>query len=493
MGGGGIVNSPQFYQVVLNITPATDTAKPDPQPAGLLFLATAGGANAPQQIVTVFTSASQATQFQAAATSDAGWLAVSPGLSSTSQSSPASTSAAANSSGLKPGIYTGQISYAFSGAAVRTVNVTLVVSPVAGNALGGVGTLTTTNEPVPLQPRAGCAPTALASVQTGLVSNFSAPAAWPTPLALRLVDDCGSTVKGAQIVATFTNGDPPLALPLIDPGTGLYSATWTPRKATASITINARVTAAGFRDLTTQLAGKVTPNAAPLLTPHGTVHAFSPLVGAPLAPGNIAAIYGDNLALLTGVPDAIPLPTTVNGTQVLIGGIKAPLYFTSPGQVNAQIPNELEPNRQYQVIVIANGALSTPDTIQVSAVVPGLAAYADGTVIAQHADGSLLNAKSPARPGETAIAYLSGLGVTDGDVSSGSASPYGTLARPLVLPTLTVGGKDAKITFVGLTPGLVGLYQMNFEVPAGLSSYNPAMVVTQSSAASSPVLLPYTP
>jgi len=238
---------------------------------------------------------------------------------------------------------------------------------------------------------------------------------------------------------------------------------------------------------------RVTPNAAPLVTPHGTVHAFSPLVGAPLAPGNIVAVYGTNLAIVTGVPTAIPLPTNVNGTQVLIGGLKAPLYYTSPTQVNAQIPYELEPNKEYQVIVSANGALSTPDPIQVSAVVPGLAAYADGTVIAQHADGTLINSNSPAKGGEIAVVYLSGLGATDEDVASGGASPGDVLAHPAIQPTLKVGEKSAKIAFVGLTPGLVGLYQMNFEVPAELTGGNPKMVVTQSGAESSPVLLPYVP
>ena len=131
--------------------------------------------------------------------------------------------------------------------------------------------------------------------------------------------------------------------------------------------------------------------------------------------------------------------------------------------MNAQIPYELEPNKQYQVIISANGALSTPDAIQLTNVVPGLAAYADGTVIAQHADGSLITAKSPAKGGETAIAYLSGLGATDNNPASGGAAPGDILARPNSLPTLSIGGKDAKIAFVGLTPGLVGLYQMNFD------------------------------
>jgi uncharacterized protein (TIGR03437 family) len=442
--------------------------------------------------VTVFTSASGATQFQGSAASDAGWLVVSPTLGSTSQAVPTSTGVAANINGLKAGVYTGTVSYAFAGSGVRSVNVTLVVSPVAGTAVTAPQShAAASNTPL---PRAACAPTALASVQTGLVSNFSAATAWPTSLALKVVDNCGGVVTGAQIVTTFTNGDPPLALPLVDPANGLYSGTWTPRKPVANLTINARISAGGFKDLNVQLVGKVTANAAPLLTPHGTVHAFAPLVGAPLAPGDIAAIYGSNLAIITGVPNVVPLPTEVNGTQVLIGGIKAPIYFTSDGQVNAQIPYELEPNKQYQVIVAANGALSTPDSIQVSAVVPGLAANADGTVIAQHADGSLINATSPAKGGEIAVAYLSGLGTTSGgDVSSGGASPGGDLAIPTVTPTLTVGGVSAKIEFVGLTPGLVGLYQMNFDVPAGLTSGDVDVVVTQSGTASSRVLLPYTP
>jgi uncharacterized protein (TIGR03437 family) len=493
VSGAGLTNSPQFFQVVLNVTPATDTAKPDPQPAGLLFLATAGGANPPQQTVTVYTSASGATQFQASAASDAGWLVVSPTLGSTSQTSPTSTSVAANISGLKAGVYTGTVSYAFASSGVRSVNVTLVVSPVAGTAVSVEQSLTA--GPVTPLPRTACAPSALASVQTGLVSNFSAATAWPTPLALKVVDNCGGVVTGAQVVTTFTNGDPPLALPLVDPANGLYSGTWTPRKPVASLTINARISAGGFKDLNVQLAGKVTPNAAPLLTPHGTVHAFAPLVGAPLAPGNIAAIYGSNLAIITEVPNVVPLPTDVNGTQVLIGGIKAPIYFTSDGQVNAQIPYELEPNKQYQVIVAANGALSTPDSIQVSAVVPGLAAYADGTVIAEHADGTLINAGSPAKGGEVAVVYLSGLGSTSGgDVTSGGASPgAGDLATPNVTPTVAVGGVSAKIEFVGLTPGLVGLYQMNFDVPTGLTSGDVDIVVTQSGTSSNRVLLPYTP
>jgi len=45
-------------------------------------------------------------------------------------------------------------------------------------------------------------------------------------------------ISGAQNrYPRFTNGDPPLALPLVDPANGLYSGTWTPRKAVSNLTI----------------------------------------------------------------------------------------------------------------------------------------------------------------------------------------------------------------------------------------------------------------
>ena len=59
---------------------------------------------------------------------------------------------------------------------------------------------------------------------------------------------------------------------------------------------------------------------------------------------------------------------------MLIGGIAAPLYYVSPWQINAQIPFELAPGKQYQVHVNAGGANSTPTTIQLLSAVPGVAA-----------------------------------------------------------------------------------------------------------------------
>ncbi len=62
--------------------------------------------------------------------------------------------------------------------------------------------------------------------------------------------------------------------------------------------------------------------------------------------------------------------TNLDGTSVIIGGT-ALLYFVSPGQINAQVPFELTAGQPYQLIVSANGAPTTPQTIQLGAVTPG--------------------------------------------------------------------------------------------------------------------------
>ena len=140
-------------------------------------------------------------------------------------------------------------------------------------------------------------------------------------------------------------------------------------------------------------------------------------------------IYGTGLSSEAVSATTLPLPTTVNGTQVLIGGIQSPLFYVSPGQVNAQIPFELQAGQQYQVIVSANGALTTPQPIQLNGGTPAVLQFTSGLIVAQHQDASLVSSASPAVPGEYLTLYMSGLGATDIPVPSGQASPSSPLAR----------------------------------------------------------------
>jgi uncharacterized protein (TIGR03437 family) len=463
-------NSPEDFEVILNITGTNAPVPPDPEPGGLLFVTTVGGV-LPPQTVTVYSGSAAALTFQASAATNDGaeWLSVTPDTGSASAGSPGVATVNVDTSKLSAGVYRGGVSYSLSATAVRTVNVTLIV---AG---------------------ASCTPSVLVPAQTSPLNSFSQPAGWPTPLAILLSNDCGSVVNNGQIVATFSNGDQPVALPLVNPGQGLYLGTWSPAAASSQVAINVTASAPGYPTGTSQVLGAVMPNAVPVLTPNGTLHSFDPLVGAALAPGTIVAIYGQNLAALAAQPASIPLPTAFNGTSVIVGGMQAPLYYVSPTQINAQIPFELQPGNQYDVLVSANGALTNSQPIQLSAATPGLAAFANGTLIAQHSDGSLVSQTSPAMGGEYLVAYLAGLGDTTVPVVSGAASPSSPLAMPVDAPVLTISGAQYPILFAGLTPGLVGLYQMNFQVPTGLPAGDITITVSQNGQSSNQTVLQYQP
>ncbi|HWD98450.1 MAG TPA: DVUA0089 family protein [Bryobacteraceae bacterium] len=479
------VDSPLDYSVVLNVTSAAEPVKPVPSTAGMVFITDATSPAPAAQSVQVFASSSAPVAFQAstATANDGSWLTVSPAKGSASSASPASSSISVNTAGLAPGVYRGAVSYAFSAAAVRTVNVTLIIGLSSGVSASSSST-----------PRAqasgSCVATSLVPTQAGLFDNFQQSMGWPAPLEVLVLDDCGRPVPDAQVSARFSNGDPPLTLTPVDNASGLFSATWTPRTVSPQVTVTTTATSAAFAPAAAQVTGEVLVNPVPILAPNGAFSIFTSSVGAPVAPGSVLQIYGSNLSSQTVAGTTVPLTTTLGGTSVLIGGIPAPLYFVSPGQINAQAPFELSPGGQYQIQVSSDGATGAPESIYMAPVSPALASLPTGAIIAEHADYSLVTADSPAKPGETILIYLSGLGATDNPVGSGAASPFSPLAHALAAPSILLNGQPAPAAFYGLSPGSVGLYQINFQVPQETPAGDLPLVVNQSGASSNTAVLP---
>lgn len=199
------------------------------------------------------------------------------------------------------------------------------------------------------------------------------------------------------------------------------------------------------------------------------------------APGALVAVFGSNLAGSSASAASIPLPTSLAGVSATVNGVPAPLWFISPGQINLQIPYETGAGTA--VIGINNNGSVGYTTIQMSPAVPGI-----------FSANGLLNPDSTAKVGTAAYLFLTGDGDVTPALATGASPSLGTPISSLPSPffavnnslTVTVGGINAPVLFAGVTPGSVGVTQVNFQLPSGLTGTQP-VVVTVNGVSSSPV------
>jgi uncharacterized protein (TIGR03437 family) len=205
---------------------------------------------------------------------------------------------------------------------------------------------------------------------------------------------------------------------------------------------------------------------------------FAEILGA-VSPGSIVQIYGTDLATVTESTGTVPLPTTYKGTRVIVGDYEAPLYYVRPDVLIAQLSGEIKPNQNATVVVEVGNAITIPEHVQIVSVKPGVSNI-EGRLIAQHADYTLVDENRPAKRGETLIMYLVGMGAANPPVPSGTPTPVsGELSRPLIQPAMTIDGQPAQVAFAGMTPFAIGLFQINFVVPANARTGVPLEVVVK--------------
>jgi hypothetical protein len=216
---------------------------------------------------------------------------------------------------------------------------------------------------------ANCVPSQVNGVFTSLPTGFQATVGLPVPIEVEILDSCAQAMNSGTVVATFSNGDPPVALTPI--GGGLWDGTWTPQTAAAQATITVQAAESDTVAGMLQLTGAVAANTAtPIAYAGGIVNAASG--ASTIAPGAFIAIYGADFGATTSVASGYPFPALLGGTQVLLGGEPLPLYFTSSGQIDAIVPYDIAPNSMQQVIVQNGAASSQPQTVAVGAAQPGV-------------------------------------------------------------------------------------------------------------------------
>ena len=193
-----------------------------------------------------------------------------------------------------------------------------------------------------------------------------------------------------------------------------------------------------------------------------------------ISPGALASVYGTGFGTTTFTADAgFVLPTsTPNFVSVKVNGVAAPLYYVSPGQINFQVPWATPTTGTVNVAVVVNGGSSNTAAVAVGTAAPGLFYDpASGAAVVQNTpDYSLNDPSNPAPAGSTIVAYLTGSGPVSPAVKDGTPTSSTTLSWATSAYTAKIGSATATVSFAGLTPGFIGLVQMNIVVPSTLAS-----------------------
>ncbi|HMC59052.1 MAG TPA: hypothetical protein VKJ01_07665, partial [Candidatus Solibacter sp.] len=230
-----------------------------------------------------------------------------------------------------------------------------------------------------------------------------------------------------------------------------------------------------------------------------------------LAPGVFASIFaasgsnfGTGTAKYTDLPNPVPYPKVLADIQVLVNGTPAPLTFVSPAQINFVVPMNAPTggNAEIQVLKVSTGQLfAISGVIPMNSVSPGIFEIS-GTGAARQAavinqDGVTINsATSPAKRGEVISIYATGQGFVanapaDGDI------PRNGLVQTASNPRVLIGDFTDNIAlqpndppdrsfvkFSGLSPNFPGIWQINVQIPFGVTPGQQPLLIQANSVAS---------
>lgn len=492
----GAANSPQAVNAVLNVLPANAVVAPLISPTGLVFVQSRTGQPSAQTISITNVSA-RAVTFTTVNGFDGptpNWFSTRAPSRTVNPGQTVSLQVQRESSVRLPaGVHTGEITLGF-GTLSRRVAVVLIVLPDAANTADLLSRSAPTAD--------GCTPGRLVPVFTALGSGFAVTAAWPAAIEMRVVDDCGDPMTRGTVSVSFTNGDPPLTLQAF--ADGRWSGTWQPRAAASNVVLEAAARSASTPALTgtARIGGSAAANAAtPLIRSGGIVNSASRIARAPVTPGGSVSILGSALATGPAEANALPLPSDLGGTQVLLGSRRLVLRAADTDRIEAIVPYGLNENASQQLVVRRGNTISMPESIAVASALPAIytrdgSGTGEAVALAVKPDGTQVpvTKDTPIAAGDELILTCTGLGPVDPSIDAGTAAPEEPRSRTVNPVALTIGGRSLEVTFSGLTPGLAGVYQVNSVIPEDMEPNAAAEVIlTTAGQSSAPVTIAVQP
>jgi uncharacterized protein (TIGR03437 family) len=235
----------------------------------------------------------------------------------------------------------------------------------------------------------------------------------------------------------------------------------------------------------TGVVSAVAASAHPAVRPWVVANAASNAAGGQIVAGEVISIYGPHIGpfpAVTAAPVNGFMPTTLGGTQVLIGGIPAPLLYASDAQINAVVPFEVAGQVKVAIQVVAPGTTAGP--VFTAAVIAADPAVFPGAVLNQ--DGSVNSAAHPASPGSTVAMWATGVHLS-------LPAPNGQIAQAaqnFLCCTAYALGHPLSVPYAGAAPGLVaGVVQINVQLPPGIANEAVLTIVSGGAAGAATVFV----
>ena len=218
-----------------------------------------------------------------------------------------------------------------------------------------------------------------------------------------------------------------------------------------------------------------------------------------IQPGSWAVVYGKKLATVDNWTGNFP--TALGGATVTVNGKPAYLYFTSPGQINFQAPDDTATGTVNVVVTNSNGTATS--TVTLANTAPSLLTFGDAAnhvagVISRSAGFDFLGptgnslgfATVAARAGDVVVLFGVGFGPVVGAVPPAGKAFSGSAPTPAGAVTLRIANQTVPLDYSGITSA--GLYQFNVKIPTGLGTGDKSVVFTvggQSTAAANVISL----
>ena len=312
-------------------------------------------------------------------------------------------------------------------------------------------------------------------------------------LILKLIDQYGVPIVSEPVQFQVTAGNG--AITGADPTTdvlGIAAAV-----VNFGSSVGDQIYTADIAGVTVEFDGRARARSS--ISSGGVVNAGSHLAGSGLAPGSYIEIYGAGLSEVTDVASTPYLPVALAGVSVSFDApnISVPghIYFVTPSQVDVQIPWELQGVSSASMKVSVDQSQSAVYTVPLAAASPAPFTISNSSGSGQVAaaldqNNHVISSANPAQRSQTISLYVNGLGAVDHTPASGDPTPSQPLPHTSVLAGVSIGGVNAPVSFSGLSPYSVGLYQINVAVPALAPTGLQPVVVAINGIRSKPVNLP---